>query len=399
MNAATQLQESGWSLSSHGLPPEVLSLLVERKNEYLQTAIREVKSASGVTFDRFDSDKTEHIELAKAITRSLLRYDACSFELAKAVLKKLRTEYGLAAELNFVTLPYPIIHFSYDTSEIGPKHKDGYDYIDHFYTTWTPLNDCFHKPVSITEKTHTRDNFFLRQLRSRIKFIDRKIIASKKVIYPDLELGKFLLWHGTTDHEGLLNTTENITTTLVIRFTSSPILYDIALSCDELEKAGISEDAIDTVYFTKKLIGLFEEIDEWTKENSHERVSFDAMLEKINHKIISWGLSKAEWKRFSFALGLWAQRLEAKREVFLFYLFAFLGAHDNFYVLHKCITSVFRFYGKDAARKFIQVIIEKYPCRQVNHVVKSALLQQGENAGSLRLVLPEAPDFLTYDFG
>jgi hypothetical protein len=123
------------------------------------------------------------------------------------------------------------------------------------------------------------------------------------------------------------------------------------------------------------------------------------MLEKINHKIISWGLSKAEWKRFSFALGLWAQRLEAKREVFLFYLFAFLGAHDNFYVLHKCITSVFRFYGKDAARKFIQVIIEKYPCRQVNHVVKSALLQQGENAGSLRLVLPEAPDFLTYDFG
>src|ERR1041385_546336 len=302
-DAGARLQELGWALDSHGLSPSVLSQLVERKNEYLQTAIREVQSASGVSFDRFDSDKVEDIGLAKAITRSFLRYDSNSFLLAKAVLGKLKSDYGLAEELRFVALPYPIIHFSYDTSETGPKHKDGYDYIDHFYTTWTPLNDCFHKPISVTEKTHRKDSFFLRQLRSRIKFIDRKIQASKKIIYPDLSLGNFLFWHGTTDHEGLLNTTENITATLVIRFTSSPILYDVVLSCEALEKAEIKESTIDTVYFAKKMVRLFKELDAFAVTFAGEKISFDVLMEKLNRMIVSWELSKEEWKRFGFVLG------------------------------------------------------------------------------------------------
>lgn len=390
----TDLQEKGWSMDVHALDPATWSLLLEKKNEYLHTAIREVQSAFGVSFDRFDSDKAEFIEIAKAITRSFLRYDAGSFQLAKAILKKLKENYGLAGELNYLTLPYPIIHFSYDTSETGPKHKDGYNYIRHFYTTWTPLNDCFHKPISVTEKTHLKNGFILRQLRARVKFMDKK-----KVIYPDLPLGKFLVWYGSTEHEGLLNTTKDITATLVIRYTSSPILYDLALSCDDLEKAEIKNDAPEAVFFTKKMISLFKEIDALAKSQETAPLSFDHLFDQVRRQISGWELSKAEWKHFAFALGLWAQRMETRREVFLFYFFAFLGAHDNFYVLHRCISLVLRLYGKEATQKFIRFTIENYSCRQLNHVIKSAMNIAGENAAGIRIDYPDAFNFMAYELG
>lgn len=392
------LQDSGWSMKEHQLPAAEMEFLVRKKNEFLETAIHEVQAEFNVKFGKFDSDKAEYIELAKGITRSFLRYDSSSFQLAKAILKELHETYGLSDQLKYFTLPYPIIHFSYDTSEIGPKHKDGYDYIEHFYTTWTPLNDCFHKPLSITENSHKKNGFILRQLRARIKFIDQAFLATKKIIYPDIPLGKFLLWHGTTDHEGLLNTSKDITTTLVVRFTSSPVLYDVAISCEDLLTAELNESLIDTRYFTKRMITLFKEVDAFAKKEEQDQSSFEKFLENINCKIKEWDLSPAEWKRFAFVLGLWAQRMELKRNVFVFYLFAFTGAHDNFYVLQKCIGRILTLYGKKEAQQFINAVIEKYPGRQMNHVVKSALAIAGEKAEGIKVNYPAYVSVLTHEF-
>jgi hypothetical protein len=392
------LQDSGWSMKEHLLPVADMEQLVKKKNEVLETAMQEVQAAFNVKFGKFDSDKAECIELAKGITRSFLRYDNSSFLLARAILKELHKTYGLSEQLNYFTLPYPIIHFSYDTSEIGPKHKDGYDYIEHFYTTWTPLNDCFHKPLSITENSHKKNGFILRQLRARIKFIDKAVLATKKIIYPDIPLGNFLLWHGATDHEGLLNTSKDITTTLVVRFTSSPVLYDVAISCDDLLTADLNESGIDTRYFTKRMIALFKEVDAFAKKEDEEKSAFGQFLENINGKIKEWDLTPAEWKRFAFVLGLWAQRMESKRNVFVFYLFAFTGAHDNFYVLQKCIGRILAVYGKKEAQQFINTVVEKYPGRQMNHVVESALAIAGEKAEGIKVNYPAYAPILTHRF-
>ncbi|MEO5644345.1 MAG: hypothetical protein ABIQ40_13890 [Bacteroidia bacterium] len=392
-----ELLEEGWSMSAYQ-HADAMKLIVQKKDEFLQTAIREVQSEFNVTLGKFDAGKAEYIELAKGITRSLLRYDNASFLLAKAILKELQITYGLTSEVNYLTLPYPIIHFSYDTSEIGPKHKDGYDYIDHFYTTWTPLNDCFHKPLSITENTHKKHGFFLRQLRARVNFIDKAIVASKKISYPDIPLGKFLIWHGNTDHEGLLNTTEDITISLVIRFTSSPILYDVAISCKDLLEEKLEDNAVNTVYITKKMIRLFRDVDAFAKVVEQGKTSFDKLYKQVHEKICEWKLSPAEWKRFAFMLGLWAQRMESKRNVFLFYLFAFMGAHDNFYVLQKCIGQLFNLYGKEAAQKFIRTMLDKSPGRQMNHVVKSAIAMAGEKANGIKIDYPQSDTFLKHEF-
>jgi hypothetical protein len=392
------LEHLGWSMNGHQLPAHVMTALVQKKNEFLETAIREVQAEFNGTLGKFDSDKAEYIELAKGIARSFLRYDSSVFLLAKAILKQLQETYGLKEQLNYCTLPYPIIHFSYDTSEIGPKHKDGYDYIEHFYTAWTPLNDCFHKPLSITENTHKKNNLILRKLRERITLIDKVLLASKKTIYPDIPLGKFIVWHGATEHEGLLNTSKEITTALVVRFTSSPILYDVAISCKELIAAELNESMIDTNYFTKRMITLFKEVDAFAKKEEEEKNEFRKLFYNVNAKMKEWDLTPEEWKRFGFLLGFWAQRMELKRNVFVFYLFAFTGAHDNFYVLQKCIGRIIALYGKNTAQQFIRIILEKYPGRQMNHVVKSALAIAGEKAEGIKVNYPSNVSFLTYTF-
>ncbi len=392
-----ELQDFGWSLGAHQLPTESMDLLVRKKNEFLETAIHEVQSAFNIRFEKFDADKAAYIELAKGITRSLLRYDCASLVLAKAILKELEKTYGLTYELNYFTLPNPIIHFPFDTSEIGPRHKDGYDYIEHFYTTWTPLNDCFHKPLSITENTHSKNGFVLRQLRSRIKLIDNAIIASKKIIYPDIPLGKFALWHGRTEHEGLLNTTKEITVSLVIRFTSTPALYDVAVSCIDLKAAALNDIGIEPRYFTKKAIRLFKEVDEFAKVVESEHPSFQKLFESIQEKIKEWDLPADECKRLGFVFGTWAQRMEQKRNVLVFYLFAFTGAHDNFYVLQKCITHIFSLYGKTDAQKFMRMMVTKYPGRQMTHVVKSAIAMAGEKAAGIKIDFPRNEALLTYE--
>ncbi|HET6992066.1 MAG TPA: hypothetical protein VFJ43_12110 [Bacteroidia bacterium] len=392
------LQETGWSKDTHKLPAATMEELVRKKNEFLRISFAEVEKAFHVSLDKFDDKKIGYIELAKGITRSLLRYDDCSFLLAQHVWKELQSTYGLANEIKNLALPYPIIHLPEDHSEIGPKHKDGYPYIDHFYTTWTPLNDCFHQPLSITEKTHRKNGFVLRQLRSRIKFIDRAILSTKKTLYPDIRLGEFFVWHGTTDHEGLLNKSGSTTTSIVLRFTSSPILYDVALPCADLEKFIPENRKTDTTELAKKIISFFNAVDAHGKRNDDEKKPFGELSAEIESEIKKWDLSPKEKKQFSFVLALWAQRMDGKRNVSLFYLYSYFIARDNFYVFHKCITSVLHNYGKDATEKFINDTIASDFSTQMDYVIKSAVNLNREKLEGIKLNIPAEMELLKYRF-
>ncbi len=395
----SDLADNGWALGEHHLPKEIVNLLVRKKNEFLETSIREVGAAFGVSIEVFDAENTEVIELAKGITRSLLRYDACSFLLARAVYTELNKKYGIENEVKYVAIPYPIIHYALDTSEIGEMHRDGYDYVEHFYTTWTPLNDCFHKPIAVIEKSHLKNGFILRQLRARIKRFDKFILSRKKKIYPDIPLGQFAIWYGSTFHEGLLNKSEIIATALVVRFTNTPILFDLAFPIKDLMEATIIPTEVNCLEFTKKMIQCFKEIEIISKNSLSEKDSFETILLTIQQKIESWKFSAEDAQRFAFMIGLWAQRMESKRNVLLFYLFSFLSAHNNFYVLHKCITMGIRNYSIHSMEAFINSIIKKYPCIQMNHVVQNAISLAGEKANGMNIKFEPQIEYMKFSLG
>ncbi|MEO6883806.1 MAG: hypothetical protein ABI199_07255 [Bacteroidia bacterium] len=379
----TRLKKYGWSSAEHELQKEIFSLLLERKNYFLQTTLLEVQKEFHVSISTFDDNLIEYIELVKAIVRSFLRYDPSSIKLAKSICQKLKSTYQLSSEINFCTLPYPIIHFPFDTSEIGPEHKDGYDYIKHFYTTWTPLNECTYQPISIIEKTHKKDNFLMRKIIKKIKIVATFLHSLKKTVKPDLKLGEFLLWLGNTDHEGLQNIKNDVTMALVFRFTSSPIMYEGTLSVEELEKYFLDVPAIDSDKLIKKSIQIFKQIDDHAKQQAYEKETFESLVQKIDEKIVAWNLKSFESKRLSFMLTLWAQRLEVKKEITLFYLYAINLTQDNLYSLHKSLNYILKIYGEHSLKSYIKFIINKGNNVQVRYIIESFCKENKIDFGSL----------------
>ncbi len=368
-----ELQKTGWGLDKHGLSDENMNLLIQKKEKYLQISSAEVQKEFGVTFTAFENEKVEYIELAKAITRSLLRYDVTSIELTKSIYKKLKSSLGLTDVLNYCTIPYPIIHFPFDTSELGSKHKDGYNYIKHFYTTWTPLNDCFDQPVAIVENTHKNVNRVVQRLRYEFKFIATAIDATKKTVKPDLRIGEFLTWYGTTDHEGMLNKSHDVRVALVVRFTSSPIMLDGTLNTSDLEQLTMDQTATDTNELVKKFIRIFKEVRQQAEQSSNESTSFESLVLSVEQHIKKWNLNSIELKQVSFMLTLWAQRMESKKDVFLYNLYAINCSPISLIALDKCITALFNRSEIKSVQELINITNKKQFSVQAQTTIKNVL--------------------------
>jgi hypothetical protein len=368
-----KLKKFGWVLAEHNLQKEMMDDLVLKKEVYLESAIQAVQKEFNITFSKFEGEKIEYIELTKAITRSLLRYDPSAIGLAKAVLNQLNNTFGLTNEVRYCTLSYPIIHFPFDTSELGTKHKDGYHYIEHFYTTWAPLNDCYNKPLAITEKTHQSQSKIIRKIRNRLKVIDKISDRYRKVIKPDIKKGEFMMWYGSTDHEGLMNTSDAITIAMVIRFTSSPIMFEGSLSTKELAAYQTEKTASDPNELIRKFISIYKEIRNHQAFFSTDKTEYHNLLLQVKSKIASWSLTGNDLKKLSFMLTLWGQRLENKMDVSLFYFYAINCAHDSLYSLHKSLQFLLNTFSIASSQKFVDMVMSECPSIQAGQIIKDIL--------------------------
>ena len=383
------MQKRGWAVAPHKLPPEILGRLVKKKDEFLTISFVEAQKAFKITLNGFESEKVEYIELAKAITRALLRYDPDSFLLARAIWKELKETFKLKSEIQYLGAPYPIIHLPEDTSEIGGRHKDDLEYIKYFYTTWTPLNDCFHQPLSIFENTHKKNNFFIRQLRIRLPFVNKLILSTKKELKPDIRLGEFFLWPGRTDHQGLLNKSGKTTVAMITSFSSSPIMNGPSLTVEEIEKYVAKETNIDTLSFVQKMISAWKEIRAESWENIEKTKNLGELTADVRRQIKKWNFSPEESKRFAFVCVLWAQRLIVKMDVTVFYFYAFFSAGDNFNALHACIRYAIDHFKTEEIKVFADSILRDFASKQAVFEIKSAIKLSGEKGRNLNIKYPE----------
>src|SRR4051812_25067818 len=108
------LEKNGWALDGYKLPKETIEKLVQRKNEFLKISTEEVNRAFNISLTGFDEKYVEQIELIKGITRSFLRYDPGSHLMLQSVWKSLRDDLDLGQKIQYVTLPYPIVHLALD---------------------------------------------------------------------------------------------------------------------------------------------------------------------------------------------------------------------------------------------------------------------------------------------
>lgn len=361
MSARDRLEEQGWASDAHGLAEPAMTSLLARKDAVLAEAILQVERARGVSLGAFDDAKLDDIELAKAATRAVLRYDRGSLELAKAVAARMRGEFGLHDEMAWCTLPYPIVHFPMDASEKGPMHRDAYPYIRDFHTTWTPLNDCLDEPLAVIEGSHRRPGFLAKLLGRRAD--------PGPTVHPDPRIGQFLVWYGSTQHEGLLNRSGRVTMALVVRFTNTPIRVEGTRATEALERDPLDVPPTDVPATVAALVAAFEALQARARLDAAGATK--ASLAEDEATIAALGLSSLDRKRLSFLLSLWAQRLEVKRDVSHVHRLASVCARDNLHSLRKASDALLA-RAEAGGVAFLQDYLDAYPSVQAEHVVRMA---------------------------
>jgi hypothetical protein len=145
-------------------------------------------------------------------------------------------------------------------------------------------------------------------------------------------------------------------------------------------------------------IAFFHQINQHALAFDKQKEEFADLLTIIKSSITSWKLSKSDAEKLSFVVALWAQRMDGKRNVSLFYLYSYFIAHDNFYVFHKCITAIMNSFGKNEAESFMNEILEIDGSTQAVYVVKSALSIFGEKAIGLHIKFPNSTELLKQRF-
>ncbi len=318
-----------------------------RKYKLFNSIAKEINEQYGIDPHTFDLKNIEVIELYKAIIRTCLRYHSQSLGLEINIAK------NIDSKLKYCTMPYPIIHLPRDTSEPGPIHTDGQDYVDHFITTWLPLNDCSHRPI---------------------KLIDRE----GSVLFPTPDLGSYLVWDGDIKHEGVINVSEKTHVALVMKFTDMPLLNERVATIKDLFNSNyekILEDDFEYVndnINTRELISIFQHIN---KENNYfnngSSLSMLESLMKAEYIILSYNIAAPKERLFSHMFTLYAQRMEPHKQVIIFFLYSILFYQDNLLGLQKIIYYSSITEHINNTQLLIDYFLKRYPSRQAVYSINS----------------------------
>ncbi len=213
-------------------------------------------------------------------------------------------------------------------------------------------------------------------------------------------LGEFLTWHGKTEHEGLLNTTNKPHVALAIRFTSSPIMSESTLSVEEIENYVPVEIGVFSRSLVKKIIQTFEEIRHRIAHvGCGEARDLNKTVAEIRAHIKTWDFSKEELKRLSYIFGLWAQRMESKGDVSVFYLYSFFCGADNYFFLRKCIRHAIAQFNSNESENLINSILRDFPNEQVAYVIRDSIKISGELGEKIKVRYPKRLELLKSSLG
>ncbi len=361
------LQQKGWMNFTLNNNHKLLNALIAKKKAWLEESIAFFTEKSNVNLSTFSEESASAIELVKGPVRAFLRYDSDAISLSREVHKKLREEVPQNHQLKHVTLPYAIIHWPGDHSEKGPMHKDGYYYIKRFYTNWVPLNDTHHDGIAVMENSHYVQHPIARRLRLPA------FLPATQIIKPKMDTGQFLSWHGAVDHEGLINTTQEITVALVVRFTDTPIMLDATQRVAELDKWQPQEGGMNFTEFLRIANSLFDSITLQNNMDVSASSSWMPAFEQIEDRVKKLNLSDIDRHKMAVVLTLWAQRMQEKTNVLVFFLYAIALSNQAIYAVQQVLRYCLKHGPDKHAQEMMVYILKLHPYRQHGFVIEEQM--------------------------
>lgn len=273
-----------------------LEILTKKIEIYLKNILSNIDLKS-----KWEKNEAFDYEIKKSFTRGLIRYSEYTNELVDLIKNDFKSKFPNKKNIEWISLPYPMIHLSYDYSEDGGFHKDGHQ--DDFYTCWLPVTDYKYDALSIYRlQNKIIDKFSSLMIRIGMpKFLQDRIKASQ---------GNVFYWNAKRVHKGNLNISDQISVAIQMKITSEIYELEQTRNFNKSQNANPKSQFLNfdnnQIYENFK---LYNEIVRFILENIDRYEEF-YMIKKVSNMLETKSMP------FSFALSVLSQRIITNRKIF-----------------------------------------------------------------------------------
>jgi len=241
------------------------------------------------------------LEVKKSYLRGLIRYSPESFEIIKFIKNNFQLKFPEKKQINWISLPYPMIHFPNDESENGGYHCDDYNNVRRkdWFTCWVPITNYEYPSVSVMNyQNNFIDNFSSFFIKLNLcEFFSSNFHAGQ---------GNIFFWNGRLIHRGNLNTSKKPACAIQLKLTTNVYEHEQSRNFEDLEFAGNSFYKLGSDEILSDFSKYKSALDELVISNSTDDERVEKFINHFNNKSL----------HLSFALSTLNQRFISKKDLF-----------------------------------------------------------------------------------
>jgi hypothetical protein len=364
---------SGWIHTPARLPASLLSSLVDVQDVCVQAVRSFWLAEKKIDVTRYDPAYLGEIEQAKAVVRVVLRYHPLCAEALSVIAGHIAEMDGSrnAASIRYLARPYIMMHLPEDESEKGGFHGDALPYINHFITAWAPIREYSHGQLELIPGSQRWPSKlragFIRLHNSGLPVLSNAAATVQKrlAVTPRVRQSDFLAWDGSLLHRGNLNHGSEIGSAMVFRLTDEPIMTEPARICSAHRPFSEDVGSAPPHEIAGHLSAIIASLGRLSQGKSETlAVEWDE-VGKLLEPFAS--ASAALHRALSFALAIYAQRLERHGRVIPIYMASLHLGDENLLSLARILDS--ESHSPENADLFAKRILSARPFRQHEFLV------------------------------
>lgn len=248
---------------------------------------------------KWKKEMSFEIEVKKSFLRGLIRYSQSSIKLVERIRKISKEKFDENDNLNWLSLPYPMIHLPGDQIESGVYHYDGKQ--KNFYTCWIPLINYEYNSLS-----------FFKFQNKFIDLISPILVRSNlcKMLSSQIrgKQGNIFFWTGNHIHKGNLNTSNK--TSIAVQFKLTKDVYEYEQTSSMHKTIKENENYIN--FDKDEIKNLFDEYYQIILDikQNHNNKDYKKQIKEVLKDFYKQSLP------ISFALSVLSQRLNTHKKFF-----------------------------------------------------------------------------------
>ena len=266
-------------------------LLIKKKIDKIEYHQKQISSDINELVKKLrlkQANTLEEREIIKSFIKGITRYSKPCKKILQIIIKQKNFNKFFNNKINYISIPYPMLHLKNDYLEAGDFHNDQIGSLQ-MYTCWVPITKYKYPALSrsiIINKNLNFLNVILKKL-NLLKIFNKNIFA---------KFGEVYFWDAKIFHKGNLNVSNQISSAFQVKITQSPFLLEKSFKIGRKFDYKVINKKKILVYFR-----IYSKFLKLLKKNEIRKVEDLEKFIKLNK------LKKNQF--ISFSLSILSQRL------------------------------------------------------------------------------------------